>query len=145
MAKENKILLCERKRWLFFGIPWTFTKYTVDEKKILINSGFFKSIEDEILLYRIMDMSLSRTLLQKIFRLGTITIYSQDKTSPILTIKNIKNVNNFKNVLSEAVENDKIRLRVRRSEIMDADVAEGFSQNDSSIGYSDSYDDSYLL
>lgn len=139
---EPKILLCERKRWTFFGLPFTFTKYTVYEKKLLINSGFFKSIEEEILLYRVMDMTMSRTLIQKIFKLGTITLHSQDKTTPILVIKNIKNVGEFKNILSNAIEKDKIRLRVRRNEIIDTDVMESQSiDND----FSNNYDDSYLL
>ena len=31
----------ERKRWLFLGLPFTFTKYTVKEDVLTINKGFF--------------------------------------------------------------------------------------------------------
>lgn len=61
---DVEVVQQERKRWLLFGLPFTFTKYTLTNRKILINSGFFTSREDEILLYRVLDMTLSRTLIQ---------------------------------------------------------------------------------
>ena len=74
---SGREIVRERKRWLFFGIPWTFTKYILTEKKLIIQSGFFKSVENEILMYRVTDISLSRTLIQKIFGLGTLTIFAR--------------------------------------------------------------------
>ena len=70
MAEESKIgvnreLMRERKRWLFFGIPWTFTKYILTEKKIIIESGLLNSSENEILMYRVTDMTLTRSLSRK--------------------------------------------------------------------------------
>ena len=116
---ENNEIMRERKRWGFFGIPWTFTKYILTEKKIVIQMGLFRSTENEILLYRVADMSMTRTLFQKMFNIGTLTVYSHDKTNPTLIIKNIKNVRLFKDALSDAVEKDKIRMRLRQREVMD--------------------------
>ncbi len=115
----NKELVRERKRWLFFGIPWTFTKYILTEKKIIIEKGFLNSTENEILMYRVTDMSLSRSLFQKMFGLGTLTVYAHDKTNPTLTVKNIKRSKQFKEILSEAVEKDRLRMKMRQSEIVD--------------------------
>ena len=67
------VIMKERKRWLLFGIPWTFTKYTLTPKRIILNEGLLRSTENEILLYRIIDIELSKTLFQKIFKLGTVT------------------------------------------------------------------------
>ena len=117
---ENNIIMRERKRWGFFGIPWTFTKYTLMTKKLVITQGLFKSVENEILLYRVVDISYSRTLSQKLFRLGTIHVYSHDKTSPELEIKNIKHSRQFKDTLSDAVEKDRIRMKMRQSELIDS-------------------------
>ncbi len=124
MSEESKIgvnneLMRERKRWLFFGIPWTFTKYILTEKKIIIESGLFNSSENEILMYRVTDMTLTRNLFQKIFKLGTVTVYAHDKTNPTLEVKNIKNPKLFKETLSEAVEKDRLRMKMRQSEIVD--------------------------
>ena len=115
----NNELMRERKRWGFFGIPWTFTKYILTEKKIIIQKGLLRSTENEILMYRVTDMELTRTLFQKMFGIGTLTVYSHDKTNPTLEIKNIKHVREFKDTLSDAVEKDRIRMKMRQSEIVD--------------------------
>ena len=117
---ENKLIMKERKRWGFFGIPWTFTKYKLMTKKLVIEQGLFSTVENEILLYRITDMSYKRTLFQKLFRMGTITVYAQDKTNPTTIIKNIKHSREFKDALSEWVENDRIRMKMRQSELVGA-------------------------
>ena len=119
--KENEYIMRERKRWGFLGIPWTFTVYTLKEKKLVIDRGLFTSIREEILLYRIVDMSYSRTLGQKIFGMGTVKVYSKDKTNPSLEIKNIRHSNDFYESLSEAVERDRIRMKMRQSELIDVD------------------------
>ena len=115
----QEIIQQERKRWLFFGLPFTFTKYTLTNKKIIINEGLLTSDENEILLYRVLDLTLRKTLIQKIFKLGTIILDSQDKFQETLEIKNIKNSQEFKENLSELIEADKTRLRMRRGEIID--------------------------
>ncbi len=123
MSKKKKedYIMRERKRWAFLGIPWTFTVYTLKEKKLVIDRGLFTSIREEILLYRIVDMSYSRTLGQKIFGMGTVKVYSKDKTNPSLEIKNIRHSNDFYESLSEAVERDRIRMKMRQSELIDVD------------------------
>lgn len=109
----------ERKRWGFFGLPLTFTVYTLDPKVLTIKSGFFTSTENEIRLYRVLDVTLTRTLTQKMFGLGSLKIMSSDKSSPEFIIKNIKNVRRFKDYLSEYVEMERKRNRMRASEIVD--------------------------
>ncbi|MGN1112548.1 MAG: PH domain-containing protein [Acutalibacteraceae bacterium] len=115
---EQNILIKERKRWGFFGLPFTFTTYTLTEKKLLINSGLLSSVEDEILLYRVVDLTLRKTLFQKLFGLGTVIVHAQDKTTPTLELKNIKHPHDFKELLSEQVETEKTRLRMRKSELI---------------------------
>lgn len=116
--KQREIIMEERKRWLFFALPFTFTKYTLTDRKLTVNEGLLVSKENEILLYRILDMTYTRSLFQKLFGLGSITIESQDITSPTFVIKNIKNSRNFKEEISELVEKEKIRLRVRSGEVI---------------------------
>ena len=117
---ENNIIMKERKRWGFFGIPWTFTKYTLMTKKLVVAQGLFNSVENEILLYRVTDLTYSRTLFQKLFKMGTITVHAHDKTTPVLTLKNIKHSREFKDALSDAVEKDRLRMKMRQSELVDA-------------------------
>lgn len=108
----------ERKRWLFLGLPFTFTTYTLTNKKITVNKGLIRSSEDDILLYRIADLRLRRTLIQKIFGLGTIDVISSDKSIPELEIHNIRNFREFKDLLEESIEHDRLRVRFRSAEII---------------------------
>lgn len=117
---SNELIMKERKRWGFFGIPWTFTKYLLRRKKLVIQTGLLRSVENEILLYRIVDITYSRALFQKLFRLGTIVVHARDKTTPVLVIKNIRNSRKFKETLAEMVEQDRIRMKMRQSEFVDA-------------------------
>lgn len=122
---EQSLNVSERKRWLFFGLPFTFTVYTLKNKSLILKEGFLNTSENEILLYRIVDMTLNRTLFQRIFGLGSIVLEAQDKTHPYLEIKNIKHSRNFRDLLANAVENDKLRLRMRQGELIDSQ-ADGF-------------------
>ena len=93
----------DRKRTLF-GLPWSFTKYSLSDDRLFISTGFLSTKEDEVRLYRIMDISLKRTLGQRIFGLGTIKCCSADKTLGDFEIKNIKKSKDVKELLSEMVE-----------------------------------------
>lgn len=108
----------ERRRWLLFALPFTFTKYIIYDKKLVIQTGLLVTKESEILHYRILDMNYSRSIIQKMFGLGTIQLFSQDITTPELIIKNIKHSRDFKDTLSELTEREKRRLSVRHSEVV---------------------------
>ncbi len=115
---EEKLEVMERKRLLFFGLPFTFTSYRLTEKKLTVRSGLLTTTDDDILLFRIMDTSLRRSLPQKIFGLGSIHVASSDHSLPELVIKNIRNVQEFKDLLDEQVEKERLRMRFRAGEYM---------------------------
>lgn len=121
-TRERKpFKIVERKRLLFFGLPFTFTTYTLTNKKLTINKGVFKTVEDDILLYRISDLRLTRNLLQRVFNLGTVIVISSDKSVPQLELHNIRKFREFKDLLEESVEYDKMRVRFRSAEILSGD------------------------
>ena len=78
-----EILWEDRKR-PFLGLPISFTKYRLSEDRLFINTGFFTLKEDEIRLYRILDIEFTATLYQRIFGIGTLRIKSQIKVLGIL-------------------------------------------------------------
>ena len=119
----------ERKRWLFFGLPFTFTKYALDAKCLKLYKGFFTTTEDDILLFRVMDISIKRTLIQRIFGLGTMTVVSSDKTNPNLEIKNIKRIHDFKNALDQRVEKERLRMRFKAGEFVGTDFDDDNNDN----------------
>ena len=106
----------DRKRIL--GMPLTFTRYRMSEDRLFLSTGFFTVKDEEILLYRVRDISLCITLWQRIFGVGTVTIISSDKTLPTLVLKNIKQPRMIKEKIHQQVEEMKLRRRVRVGEIM---------------------------
>ena len=118
--QEKKVLWNDRKR-IIFGLPWTFTKYKLTEEKLIIQTGFLNIKQEEIRLYRIMDITLNRTFGQRIFKLGTIHCCSADKSTPEFDIKNIKSSEAVKELLSDKVEQERQKKRVSSREYMVAD------------------------
>ncbi len=107
----------ERKR-LWCGLPWTFTVYSFDEERIFIESGFLNQRQDEVRLYRILDVSVTRSFIQRIFGLGTIHFNSSDKTLGDFDIVNIKNVKEVKEQLSALIEKQRELKRVSTREFI---------------------------
>lgn len=116
-----------KKRWVLFGLPFTFTKYTLTKEKILVDSGFLNKTEEEVRLYRVLDLTLKRSLGQRIFGLGTIICKTSDKSLPILELVNIKNSSDIKEQLSTLVENERVAKRVSVREFSSTD---DFDDND---------------
>ena len=122
------IIWKDRKRYL--GIPISFTRYSLSEDRLFLSVGFFSIKDEEVLLYRIRDISTSRTLWQRLFGVGTVTIASSDKTMPSITLKNIKNPLTVKELIHEQVEEMKIKRRVRVGEIMSSGLDDDGSDDD---------------
>lgn len=116
-----EIIWKDRKR-IFFGLPWTFTKYSLSEDRLFISTGFFSVKEDEVRLYRIMDVSLERKLWQRMCGLGTIKCCSADKTMGDFEIKNIKKSREVKEMLSNMVEDERTKKKVSSREFMDHEL-----------------------
>ena len=112
--KEN-ILWSDRKR--YFGLPLSFTKYEISDDRLFQTTGLFNLQYEEILLYRVRDISLTRSFGQRIFGVGSVTVTSSDKSRPILVIQNVKEPEAVKELIHEQVEAMKISRRVRFGEI----------------------------
>ena len=96
---EDEVKYCERKRLLFFGLPWTFTKYTITPSMLTIDQGLLKTEENDCYMYKVQDVKLATTLLERIFGLGTITCYTGDVTNAELKLIHIRKSKEVKNYL----------------------------------------------
>ena len=112
-------IIWKDRKSIFFGLPWTFTKYSISEDRLFISTGFFSVKEDEVRLYRIMDVSLERKLWQRMCGLGTIKCCSADKTMGDFEIRNIKKSREVKEMLSNMVEDERTKKKVSSREFMD--------------------------
>ena len=121
MAKTTVSYKWSDRKRIIFGLPWTFTKYAATDEKLLIRTGVLNVKEEEVRLYRILDLTLKRTLFQRLWGLGTIHVCSADKSTPEFEILNIKNPEIVKNMLSDMVEEERRKKRVSGREFMSSE------------------------
>ena len=120
MSINIKCLWKDRKRHL--GLPLSFTRYQLSEDRLFVSMGFLNIKDDEVLLHRVRDIDTQRSLWQRLFGVGTVTVMSSDKTMPTLVLKNIKDPLMVKELIHNQVEEMKIQRRVRFGEIATTDM-----------------------
>ncbi len=109
----------DRKRYL--GLPWSFTRYSLVKNgdkwvKVFSDIGLLYSIVDEVNVYRIQDVSLHQTLFDKIFKTGTVILYSNDERSPELRLRHIAHPYRVREMFSNLIEEQRALHKVRMSE-----------------------------
>jgi len=115
---DEEILWKDRKRYL--GLPISFTVYSLDNNRLYLKRGFLNSVIDELLLYRVLDVKMSRSLGQKIFGVGTILLSTADQSNPSLIIKNIRHPDRTRKLLSNIVERERNEKRIMGKEMYGA-------------------------
>ncbi len=111
MADDDTVMFTERKRLLFFGLPWTFTKYTITPSLLTVDSGLFNTTEDDCYMYKVQDVKLNASLIERIFGLATITCYTGDVTNPELKLVHIRHAKEIKVYLLKASEAARLKRR----------------------------------
>lgn len=111
--QEEKVQVAfkERKRWLFLGLPFTFTVYSVQEDKLTIQEGLLNQKTNDCYMYKIQDATLQRSLMERIFRLGTVVCFTGDTTHPTLILKHIKRSTDVKEYIFKTSEQARIKRR----------------------------------
>ncbi|MBP1999491.1 hypothetical protein J2Z69_000510 [Paenibacillus shirakamiensis] len=72
------------------GLPISFTKYFVYEKRLVTRRGFLNVVEDELDFYKVLDKSITLPFWQRIFGCGSILLNVADVDTPIKELKSIK-------------------------------------------------------
>lgn len=114
---KNKIVLVWKDRKRHFGLPLSFTRYSLSEDRLFESTGFLSIKDEEVLLYRVSDISLTRSLGQRLFGVGDVTVLSSDKSMPKLVLKNVKDPVGVKELIHDHVEHMKVQRNVHMSEI----------------------------
>lgn len=121
---NDEVRFRERKRLLFFGLPWTFTVYTLTDSILSIKTGLFNTEENDCYMYKIQDVKLNQSLMERIFGLGTVTCYSGDATHAVFSLVHVKNCREVKTFLLKASEAARIKRRTLNVQDIGADDLE---------------------
>ena len=114
----------EKKRILLFGLPWTFTRYTIKDDMITIDSGFLNKEENDCYMYKVQDVRLKLSFLERIMGLGTIECFTGDSTNPTLQLTHIKNSKVVKDFIPQASEEARRKRRTLNTLDISADGSE---------------------
>ena len=113
----------EKKRWLFLGLPFTFTKYVIKEDMITVDTGVFTKVENDCYMYKVQDVEHTASIWERMAGLGTIVCYTGDTTHPKLLIEHIRNSKAIKEfILKESEEAGLKRRTVNMLDIGSGEV-----------------------
>ena len=106
-GENNKLLWKDRKRWA--GLPLSFTRYFLIEKdeqwiKFFSSIGLFNTVDEELYLFRVFDITVEQTFLNKIFNEGTIVLHVNDESADKVYIRRVLNPLKVKELLADKVE-----------------------------------------
>ena len=118
MGKEEKYIWKDRRHILWF--PIGFDKYWIENGRLYCRHGMISQKEHECLLYRILDISLSRSFGNRICGTGSIVLRTTDASDPIITLKNIKDSRAVKTMLSDLIEEERVRKGITSRELLSA-------------------------
>ena len=107
----------EKKRWLFLGLPFTFTKYVIKEDMITVDTGVFTKVENDCYMYKVQDVEHTASIWERMVGLGTIVCCTGDTTHPKLLIEHIRNSKAIKEFILK--ESEEARLKRRTVNMLD--------------------------
>ena len=107
----------EKKRWVFLGLPFTFTKYVIKEDMITVDTGVFTKVENDCYMYKVQDVEHTASIWERMAGLGTIVCYTGDTTHPKLLIEHIRNSKQIKEFILK--ESEEARLKRRTVNMLD--------------------------
>lgn len=107
----------EKKRWLFLGLPFTFTKYVIKEDMITVDTGVFTKVENDCYMYKVQDVEHTASIWERMVGLGTIVCYTGDTTHPQLLIEHVRNSKQIKEFILK--ESEEARLKRRTVNMLD--------------------------
>lgn len=114
----------EKKRLTFLGLPWTLTSYTITEELVKRKTGLFKQVEDTCYIYKIQDVRLEKTLVERMFGLGTVICFTGDTTDKELRLVHVRNSDVIKDYLVKTSDEERIKRRTINTVNITADSSD---------------------
>lgn len=116
----------EKKRSLLFGLPLSFTTYYIDGELLRRREGLLNLKENDCYLYKIQDVTLQRSLIERMLGLSTIICHTGDTTDPTLALIHIRNGEEIKRYLVKTSDEERQKRRTVNTLNITADADESF-------------------
>lgn len=100
------------KKRPFFGLPLSFTRYSLYPDRLIIERGFLFRHHDEIRLYRIRDLKMNQGPFQRWFGVGDVVLMSSDMTTPRFALRDILQPQDVFRTISDLAEYERRRVGV---------------------------------
>lgn len=118
-GEGTNVIWSDKKR--YFGLPISFTRYSIVEKegvwvKLYYDTGFLSTRHEEVMMYRVFDISLHQSLFDRIFGVGSIQLYCKDESMEYFTILKVKNPFQVRDLISDLVEQQRAEKGFRIGE-----------------------------
>ena len=116
----GEIVWSDKKR--YFGMPISFTRYKLIKSegmysKLISETGFLSTRVEDVNLYRVDDLAVSQSLFDKMFGVGSITVFCRDASCDKIVLRNIKKPYDVYQLLTDMVAEDRKRVGMHQSEI----------------------------
>ncbi|RSX54498.1 PH domain-containing protein [Bifidobacterium samirii] len=134
---DGAIIWSQRKRnWC--RTPFTFTTYTLTEDELAVKSGVLRETYDVTKLFRVVDMTVTRSLLQRLFGLSTIVLETRDQSSGGRTVlRNVIDGFEVRRLIQHTVDEARSVNRVSAREYMGVGDGESYGESYDDAGYAD--------
>jgi len=111
LPEEKEHIWSDKKR-PFFGLPLSFTRYTLYEDLLIIDRGILFHRRDEIRLYRVLDLKMICGPFQRLFGVGTVILLTGDAATPRFMLQDVLQPDRLLRKLSDLTEIERKKARV---------------------------------
>lgn len=108
-------------RWLALKC----TRYTLTTQRFRIASGVLTKTFDDLELYRVKDLTMAQSVVQRIVNLGTIRMLTSDATTPVLTLHSIPDALAVRDAIRDEVERCRRERGVRELDVHEDEAGAG--------------------
>ena len=96
--------------------------YRLSSHRLFIQVGLIGRSQEEIELFRITDVSMEQTAMERLMGIGTIVVKSTDETLPVAKLENISDPVKHKDILRDAYRSARTREGMRAGEFIGSGV-----------------------
>lgn len=105
-----------------FGLPLSFTTYEVSDDYLTIREGLLNLRESQTKLFKITDINLKMSLIDRLFGQGSLELFTTENNDPVVVLKNIKNPREVRDLLNSCIKTSLSNNKVAQTQVYSNDL-----------------------